>query len=278
MSLKMAIDLETLTLTVGLHRKRSDGVCVMEAVAWLAGTDHSDRPVCTSPVLGTFMRQWNDDLPSDADRNRLLKPLLPLLIGTNTGAVDDAARSWMVTDWLVRVYVPVWLDLAELTDEAQRMRDLPTVTAASLVAAMSVLTRAAARAVAWDAARAVAWDAAGVAAGVAALDAASAATRAAARAAVRDAARAVAWAAAWAAAGGLSWAAAGNAASAAARAAARDAAGVAAGNAASAAARAAVRDAAGAAVWAELASIVSDLQLSAQDLVRRMCAVGKKAV
>ena len=83
----------------------------------------------------------------------------------------------------------------------------------------------------------------------------------AARAAAWDAARAAAWDAARAAA----WDAA--------RAAAWDAARAAAGDAAWAAAWAAARDAARDAAWAKLRPTVEACQASAQDLVRRMCAV-----
>ena len=49
-------DLDTITLDSGSHDRRTDGVCVMEAVAWWAGEDHSDRPECVSPVIGAFLR------------------------------------------------------------------------------------------------------------------------------------------------------------------------------------------------------------------------------
>jgi hypothetical protein len=41
----------TPTLSHGSHDRREDGMCLMEAVAFLAGERHSDRPVCACPVL-----------------------------------------------------------------------------------------------------------------------------------------------------------------------------------------------------------------------------------
>jgi len=263
------------TLDRGDHDGDSGAMCAMEAVAWIAGEPWSDAPQCASPVISQFMRSWNDALPN-ADRTRVLMPLLPEIIGTRTTETDEQTRAWMAMDWAVRVYTPRWLREAGLTDHAVRIERLaPLVDAAAAIASKQTLTaariaahdaaRAAARAVAWDAARAVAWDAAH--------DAARAAARAAAwdaaRAAAWDAARAVAWDAAGAVARAAAWAAAGDAARAAAWAAAGDAARAVAWDAARAAARAVASDA--------LAPTVAELQTSAQDLVRRMCAVGRVA-
>jgi hypothetical protein len=35
-------DLNTLTLAAGTHQAREDGVCIMEAAAWLAGTSSQE--------------------------------------------------------------------------------------------------------------------------------------------------------------------------------------------------------------------------------------------
>jgi len=48
-------DLDAITLASGAHDRRTDGVCVMEAVAWWAGEDHSDRPECASPVIAALV-------------------------------------------------------------------------------------------------------------------------------------------------------------------------------------------------------------------------------
>jgi hypothetical protein len=37
-------------------------------------------------VITTFMIRWNDTLPTDADRDRLLKPLIPSFVGTRADA------------------------------------------------------------------------------------------------------------------------------------------------------------------------------------------------
>src|SRR5215813_10490213 len=74
----------TLDLSSGSHDSVEDGLCAIEAVAWLANEKHSDHPECVCPVLGAFFRAWNDGLPDD-ERNTVLRPFLPRLIGTNKG-------------------------------------------------------------------------------------------------------------------------------------------------------------------------------------------------
>ena len=91
-------DLDTITLDSGSHDRRTDGVCVMEAVAWWAGEDHSDHPECVSPVIGAFLRSWNDALP-DGDRQQLRRWIpdssgdaLTLLGGAQLSLIEALSR------------------------------------------------------------------------------------------------------------------------------------------------------------------------------------------
>ena len=178
-----------LRLENGSHPGPNEGVCLMEAVAWLAREPHSDKPNCVCPVLGAFGRGLNDRL--DVERRQRLKPLIPGLVGTASDGHAEA-RGFMVMDWIVRTYTPAWLRLAGLDTEADGLQSLPEIAdAATLRGAQEMLdaarksaaaARDAARAAAWDAAR----DAAGAAARAAAGDAARAAAGDAARAAAGD--------------------------------------------------------------------------------------------
>ena len=182
------------TLDRGGHDKFSDGVCVMEAVAYVARQPFSDTPECVCPVIGAFMRSWNDGLP-DEDRTALLLPLIPRLINTRGSKALEERRSLMAADWLVRTHTPAWLRLAGLTAQADALSGLPEITSMAQVPSIRAPIEAARRdaAAAWDAAGDAAWAAARAAAGDAAWDAA--------RVAAWDAAGAAAWAAAWDAAG-----------------------------------------------------------------------------
>jgi hypothetical protein len=237
--------LDNITLDSGAHDSPENGVCALEAVAYVAGEPFSDHPACASPVLGAFLRSWNDSL-DDTDR-QMLKPLIPRLVGTNTGKKDEETRAWMATDWLARECAPSFLRLAGLTVQAERLEGLAALDGKRRADEAMPVLRSAQKdaAAAGAAARAAAWAAARAAARDAARDAAWAAARAAAwdaaRAAARDAAWDAAWAAAWDAAGAAAW------------------------------------DAAGAAARAALAPTVKQLQTSALLLVERMIVVGQKS-
>ena len=209
---RSAEDFGHLRLENGSHQSPDEGVCLMEAVAWLVREPHSDKPNCVCPVLGAFGRGLNDRL--DVERRQRLKPLIPALVGTASDGHAEA-RGFMVMDWIVRTYTPAWLRLARLDTEADGLQSLPEIVdTATLRGTQEMLdaarksaaaARAAARDAAWAAAGAVAWAVARAAAGAAARDATWAAARDAARDAAWDAtwdaARDAAWDAAWDAAG-----------------------------------------------------------------------------
>jgi hypothetical protein len=250
------MNLSTIRFGVGSHDATTAptgnrDLCIMEAVAYMAGEPWSDKPACASPVIAACLRTWNDTL-SDEDRDRLLPAAVwvPRLVGSRGDDATEERRSYFALDWLVRVHTPAWLDLVpSLAPHAAALRALPEIVGLTTAEAAGSIVRAAV-----DAAGDAAGDAAVAAAGDAGWDAAWAAARAAARAA------------AWAAARDAARDAAGDAA----RAAAVDAAGDAA-SAAMSAARAAVRAAAGDA----FRPTVDMLQHSAIELVSRMLACGE---
>lgn len=147
----------------------------MEVVAWFANETHSDRPECACPVIGAFVRSWNDSLP-DKDRDRILLPLVSRIAGTKSTPDVEEARAWLATDWLIRTLTPSFLDLTpDLRQHADRLRALPPISCTSAADGAQPLidaAGAAAMAAASDAAMAAAWDTAGSAAGAASWDAA----------------------------------------------------------------------------------------------------------
>jgi len=153
--------LDTLHLLSGTHDSLNEGACVMEAVAYVAGEPWSDHPACACPVISTFLRSWNDSLPTDADRDRLLKPLVLQLIDTKSTRVIEEKRSYLALDWMIRVFTPKWLDLVpSLAPHSAALSDLTEI--ADMAGAVAARERVrAARAAAWaaacDAARDAAW-------------------------------------------------------------------------------------------------------------------------
>ncbi|KST59841.1 hypothetical protein AO398_16270 [Methylobacterium sp. GXS13] len=173
----MRVDSERLahltTLAVGPNAGPNQGLCALEAVAYLAGEPHSDQPACVSPSIAAFIRAWSDGLPQ-AERDGLILPLVPRLVGTNGSEALERRRIALVADWLVRSHVPAWFRLAKLNVEADELADQAELTdVADLASLCDHLKRArkraavanltlrqtgsAVRAAAWDATQQAAW-------------------------------------------------------------------------------------------------------------------------
>jgi hypothetical protein len=120
-----ALDLSTLHLDDGSHLSFEDGHCLMEAAAYFAGEPHTDRPQCVSPYLRSFGITLNDRV-SDEQRQDLVR-FVPLVVGTAGDGLDDRRR-WLAADHVIRVTVPMWLDLAGLTDHAATLRAFTPIT------------------------------------------------------------------------------------------------------------------------------------------------------
>ena len=158
--------LTELVLSRGSHSDRADGVCLMEAVAWFAGEEHSDAPACCSPVLAAFFRSWNDGMRTDDERAQL-KQYVPLLVGTAAPPSVEQKRGWMALDWLMRVQSVEWLHQAGLDHHATALAALPEINNGPIDDESRKRIQAAgaaARAATGDAAEAAAEAAAGAAA------------------------------------------------------------------------------------------------------------------
>jgi hypothetical protein len=101
--------------------------CVMEAVAFIAGEPWSDHPQCTCPIITAFMIRWNDRLSSDELRNDLLRPLIPLLIGTRSTREVQTARAHLAVDWSVRHHTPKLCRHFGLNDLADKLEALEPI-------------------------------------------------------------------------------------------------------------------------------------------------------
>lgn len=153
-------------LQSGWHDTIQDGMSIMEAVSYVAGEPWSSNPACASPVLGEFLRIWGNFLPDD-ERDMLLRPLIPRLVGTRSTPDVEDRRALMAADWLVRVHTPAWLRLAKLDAHADVLAALPEIvdrTQASSLRALlnaaereAVDARSASRDKTWNAAADAAW-------------------------------------------------------------------------------------------------------------------------
>ena len=116
------------TLTHGSHATRDDGMCLMEAVAYLAGEPHTDAPACACPVLTAYAVRINDAMGTgfdgDALRARYLHDLAPMLVGSRSTPDVEQARAYVLADHAVRVIAPLALESAGLDGEAARLRTI----------------------------------------------------------------------------------------------------------------------------------------------------------
>jgi len=156
--------METLNLTYGAHESRDHGMCLMEAVAFLAGEGHSDQPECACPVISAVGRVLNDRMgrgeQGDALRAKHLAPLAEKLVGTRSTPEVEQKRAFFFADRAVRLFAPTALESAGLGSEAERLRGLPEIVDEKTAASAAL---AAAEASGWRGSRAA--HAAGRAAG-----------------------------------------------------------------------------------------------------------------
>jgi hypothetical protein len=112
--------IEALRLAKGAHDSFASGAGVMEAVAYVAGEPFSDHPQCASPVLGAFLRAWNDRL--DDETRQRLKPYVVRLVGTAGSDKAERLRRDMLWEWVLGTLVPTWLETAGMQAEANDVR------------------------------------------------------------------------------------------------------------------------------------------------------------
>lgn len=127
-------------LQKGSHQSADKGLCFMEMAAWFAGEDHTDRPMCVCPVLGAYGRPLNDTMPHEL-RNSILRPLVPLIVGTRDSASENA-RAEFLAMWTVNKIIPPALRQVGLHDVAATCERATDLTAASRAAAAAALAAA----------------------------------------------------------------------------------------------------------------------------------------
>ena len=130
------LNLDHLTLDNGSHSRRTEGVCLMEAVAWYAGENHSDMPACVSLVLRRYGITLNDRLP--AERRQELKQFIPRLVGTAGDGLDEQRRQ-LASQALMVEWLPQWLRLAKLDDLAAQAEAGAALTGLELTRALRAI-------------------------------------------------------------------------------------------------------------------------------------------
>jgi hypothetical protein len=107
-----------------------DGMCAMQAVAWLGGEikdGHlTDAPQCACRVVRPWVISANDNW-SKMDRQKLLA-IVPLLVGSRASLDVEVKRMYHFADFAIRTAVPFILEKAGWPDLAARLRAVERVT------------------------------------------------------------------------------------------------------------------------------------------------------
>ena len=86
-----AVSYQTIKISRGRHTRPDDGVCVMELASMLAGERFTDHPASVCPVIGSFLRAYNDLV--DHGRRQGLYELASLVVGSRASATGNARAS-----------------------------------------------------------------------------------------------------------------------------------------------------------------------------------------
>jgi hypothetical protein len=88
---------QTTRLSPGSHHDPEAGMCVMELASMLAGERFSDHPRCASPIIGAFLRTYNDLLPDE--RRQDLYVYASRVVGTRASVGVERWRAQECMRW-----------------------------------------------------------------------------------------------------------------------------------------------------------------------------------
>lgn len=88
---------QTINLSKGRHVSAKQGACVMELASMLAGDGFTDHPPSVCPVIGSFLRAYNDRV--DDDRRHDLYRYAAEVVGSRAPTDVQRARAARLTDW-----------------------------------------------------------------------------------------------------------------------------------------------------------------------------------
>jgi hypothetical protein len=92
-----SVSYQTIKLGKGKHTDPEDGACVMELASMLAGEPFTDHPASVCPVIGSFLRSYNDSI--DAARRQGLYEYASRVVGSRGCASTQQARAARLAEW-----------------------------------------------------------------------------------------------------------------------------------------------------------------------------------
>ena len=96
------VSYQTITLSKGKHDSPEDGACVMELASMLAGEPFSDRPQSVCPVIGAFLRAYNDRI-DDGPRQDLYA-YAAKVVGSRASEDVQQARAERLRAWALELH------------------------------------------------------------------------------------------------------------------------------------------------------------------------------
>jgi len=112
---------QNVRLARGRHDSPDDGACVMELVSMLAGEEFSDRPRTACPVVGAFLRAYNDLAPPSR-RQDLLGCASRLVGSRNPHAERERMHHCVRVALALHDRQPWWRRVAEANGRARLLR------------------------------------------------------------------------------------------------------------------------------------------------------------
>jgi hypothetical protein len=96
------VSYQTIKLSKGKHASPDDGACVMELASMLAGEPFTDHPASVCPVVGSFLRSYNDSI--DDRRRQALYAYASKVVGSRGSQRVQQARAERLTEWAEEMY------------------------------------------------------------------------------------------------------------------------------------------------------------------------------
>jgi hypothetical protein len=126
------VTFQTIKLTRGKHGSPAEGACVMELASMLAGEPFSDHPGSVCPVIGSFLRAYNDSI--DDERRQDLYAYASEVVGSYGSPAVEQARVRRLTAWSVELQQRRWTRLFM----PQRLRSLAAISIADGIGTQAV--------------------------------------------------------------------------------------------------------------------------------------------
>jgi hypothetical protein len=102
------VNYQTIKLSKGKHTSPEDGACVMELASMLSGESFTDHPASVCPVIGSFLRSYNDSI--DDRRRQSLYEYASKVVGSRGSHRIQEARAARLAEWAEAMHRsrPTW--------------------------------------------------------------------------------------------------------------------------------------------------------------------------